>query len=91
MTLSLTFKKNNKISFWILLIIFCWPLVFISKTDMKPKIRNVLLEYTELKNLTQQNIHQAQLIFFFKLSFFVTFSLPFASLLTVLGAALLDG
>ena len=41
-----------------------------------------------MSNLAQQNIHKAQLIFFLIYLFVVTFSLPFASLLTVLGSAL---
>ena len=91
MTLSLTFKnKIIKYRAWILLIIFlAGTLVFISNNGHEHlKYENVLLEYTELKNLTQQNIHQAQLIFFLIYLFVVTFSLPFASLLTVLGSAL---
>ena len=67
MTLSLTFKnKIIKYRAWILLIIFlAGTLVFISNNGHEHlKYENVLLEYTELKNLAQQNIHQAQLIFF---------------------------
>ena len=91
MTLSLTFKnKIIKYRAWILLIIFlAGTLVFISNNGHEHlKYENVLLEYTELKNLAQQNVHQAQLIFFLIYLFVVTFSLPFASLLTVLGSAL---
>ena len=91
MTLSLTFKKKIiKYRSWILLIIFlAGASVFISNNGHEYlKYDNVLLEYTELKNLTQQNIHQAQFIFFLIYLFIVTFSLPFASLLTVLGSAL---
>ena len=91
MTLSLTFKKKIiKYRSWILLIVFlAGASVFISNNGHEYlKYDYVLLEYTELKNLTQQNIHQAQLIFFLIYLFIVTFSLPFASLLTVLGSAL---
>ncbi len=91
--MNLSLRVKNKIiryRSWLLLIIFlAVALVFFSHNGHEHlNYENVLFKYDELKILTQQNIYQARLIFFSIYLFVVTFSLPFASLLTVLGSAL---
>ncbi len=49
---------------------------------------NALFKYIELKNLIQKDVKKAQLFFFILYLFIVTFSLPFASFLTIIGSAL---
>ena len=91
MAVSLRVKnKIIKYRSWLLLIIFLvGALVFISNNGHEHlNYENILSKYDEIKILTRQNIHQTQLIFFLIYLFVVTFSLPFASLLTVLGSAL---
>ena len=76
---------------WLLIsIFFAGIFIFLSKGGyIYFNYENALLNYIELKHLIQKDMLIAQLVFFLLYLFIVTFSLPFASFLTILGSALL--
>ena len=75
---------------WLLIVIFFagTSIFLINNGHVYLDYENALIQYTELKHSTQKNTQKAHLIFFLLYLFIVTFSLPFASFLTILGSAL---
>lgn len=86
--------KLNDILFkyrsWLLVsIFFAGVFIFLSaKGNVFLNYENALLKYNEIKYFIQQDTQTAQLLYFFLYLFIVTFSLPFATFLTILGSAL---
>ena len=75
---------------WLLISIFFFGVYIFLNTGgyIYLDYENALFRYTGLKQLIQKDIQKAQLVYFLLYLFIVTFSLPFASFLTILGSAL---
>ena len=75
---------------WLLIVIFFAgiSIFFTNNGHVYLNYENALIQYNELKDSIQKDTQKAHVIFFLLYLFIVTFSLPFASFLTIVGSAL---